>query len=370
MRCTTRKARSSLSIRSASATRRRSATKTSFRLFTAEKFDADAWADLFARRGAKFAGPVAVHHDNFAMWDSQVTPLQRGEDGPEPRHHGRAGKGHPAAGLKFITTFHHGFAWRYYEPSFAFDGADPATPSSTPRPTSRATARRQAYLDQWLAMVNEVVGKYQPDMIWFDFELVKVIPPEYQRKMFADYYNWAADHRTDSAVAHKFREIHKYTGILDFERGREDRLAPYPWLTDTAMAEWFNQKSAPYRSVDNLVDVLIDIVSKNGCMLLDVSPAADGTIPAKARETLLGIGDWLKINGEAIYGRGRGWSTARGRPARREADSASTTTCLSLRRTFVSPPRPAHCTRSPSPGPPTASCWSARWPPTPELSPP
>ena len=77
---------------------------------------------------------------------------------------------------------------------------------------------------------------------------------------------------------------------------------PYPWLTDTVLADWFNNKATPYRSLDYMVQLLVDIVSKNGCMLLDVSPAADGTIPDQARNMLLGMGDWLAINGEAIYG--------------------------------------------------------------------
>ena len=119
--------------------------------------------------------------------------------------------------------------------------------------------------------------------------------------MFANYYNWAAAHGKSSAVAQKDRNIHQYTSVLDFERGREDRLVPYAWLTDTALADWFNQKSTPYRSTDYFIDLLADIVSKNGCMLLDVSPAADGAIPYQARKTLLEMGDWLKLNGEAIY---------------------------------------------------------------------
>ena len=274
-------------------------------LFKAEKFDAEQWARLFAASGAKFAGPVVIHHDNFAMWDSALTEWDSMDKGPKRDITGELEKAIRKHGMKFIATFHHGFSWRYFEPSYKYDGADPKYAGLYCQAHEPDAPPTQEFMEQWLGKVNEVVKKYQPDLIWFDFglgnEKRNCITPEYQQRMFADYYNWAARNNRQVGVAHKHRHIHAHTGILDFERGREDRLVPYSWLTDTSVGPWFCQKSIPYKSDDQLVDVLVDIVSKNGCMLLNVGPAADGTIPLEAQQLLLGIGRWLKVNGKAIY---------------------------------------------------------------------
>ncbi|MHC4204702.1 MAG: alpha-L-fucosidase [Planctomycetota bacterium] len=279
--------------------------KDMVRMFAAEKFDAEAWAELFAAAGAKFAGPVAIHHDNYAMWDSKYTEWDSMDQKPGRDFTAELEKAIRKRGMKFIATFHHAFAWRYFEPSYKFDGADPKygglycqahEPGADPTPE---------FLDQWLGKVNEVVEKYEPDMTWFDFglgnEKRNCITEEYRLRMFADYYNWALRNNRQVGVAHKHHDIHEHTGILDFERGREDRLTPYPWLTDTSVGPWFHQKSHPFKTTNDLVDVLVDIVSKNGCMLLNVGPAADGTIPQEAQKLLLEIGAWLEVNGEAIY---------------------------------------------------------------------
>ena len=286
-------------------------------LFKAEKFDAEAWAALFAEAGAKFAGPVAIHHDNYAMWDSKYTEWDSMDQGPRRDFTAELEKAIRRRGLKYITTFHHAFSWRYFEPAYKFDADDGRHAGLYCEPHEPGTPPSKAFLDKWLGMVNEAVRKYEPDLIWFDFGLSSVITPEYQQRMFADYYNWAARNGIAVGVAHKHRDIHAHTGILDFERGREDRLTPYPWLTDTSVGPWFHQKSHEYKSVDDLVDVLVDIVSKNGCMLLNVGPAADGTIPADAQRLLRGIGAWLKVNGEAIYDT-RPWLTFGEGPTRME----------------------------------------------------
>ncbi len=270
-------------------------------LFKAEKFDADQWADIFAASGAKFAGPVAIHHDNFAMWDSKVNPWNSMDKGPGRDITGQLEKAIKARGMKFITTFHHAYAWGYYRYSYNYDAADEKNIELYGEVHKEGEKPTQRYLDAWLGMVNEVVTKYEPDLIWFDFGLRKCITPEYRKKMFADYYNWAAAKGKQVGIAHKHWDIHKHTGIIDFERGRLDKKTDYAWLTDTAVGPWFHVKNADYKSVNQLVDVLVDIVSKNGCMLLNVDPKMDGTIPEESKQRLLGLGQWLKVNGQAIY---------------------------------------------------------------------
>ncbi len=272
-------------------------------LFKAKKFDADAWAALFAEAGARFAGPVAIHHDNFAMWDSAYTEWDSMDKGPKRDITGELERAIRKRGMKFIATFHHAFSWRYFEPAYPFDGADPNYAGLYCQAHEPDAPPTREFMELWLAKVNEVVTKYEPDLMWFDFGLGarNCLTLQYRQRMFADYYNWAAKKGIEVGVAHKHHDIHQHTGILDFERGREDRLTPYCWLTDTSVGPWFHQKSSPFKTAGELVDVLVDIISKNGCMLLNVGPQADGTIPEQGKQILRGIGAWLKINGEAIY---------------------------------------------------------------------
>lgn len=271
------------------------------KLFKGEEFNAEEWADIFAGSGAKFAGPVAIHHDNYAMWDSEVTPWNSMDQSPGTDFTGELAKAVKAKGMMYITTFHHSFTWDYFNMAYEFDAAGGADKALYCEPHGELDPPTKEYLDDWLAMVNEVVTKYEPDMIWFDFGLGKLIPDEYQLKMFADYYNWAAAKNRNAVVFHKHEKIQRYTGVLDFERGRAGKQTRYPWLTDTSLGPWFQDPSREYYTTDQLVDILVDIISKNGCMLLNVGPNADGSIPEEAKTILTEIGAWLAVNGEGVF---------------------------------------------------------------------
>ena len=275
-------------------------------LFNPDKFDANEWADLFAASGARFAGPVAIHADNYAMWDSAFTRWDSMDTTPKRDFVGELEKTIKARGMKFITTFHHAFTWHYHSLAHEFDAADGKNDDLYGPRRVKGQGPPESFLKSWLDKVNEVVNKYEPDLIWFDKGLQYFIPSQWQQTMFADYYNWAESKGKKVGVAHKDGDIHKHTGIYDIERGRFKEISPDAWLADTAIGPWFHQPSikyekAKYKSVNQLVDILVDIVSKNGCLLLNIDPKADGSFPKQSKGVLLGIGKWLRVCGEAIY---------------------------------------------------------------------
>ena len=253
--------------------------------------------------GAKFAGPVAVHHDNFAMWDSAVTPWNAVKMGPHRDVTGELEKAIKRHGLKFITTFHHGFAWRYFEPAFAFDGADPAIRAALHRGPQ---ARRAALEGVSRSMAGD--GQRGGGQISARHDLVRLRAHggDHARVPAADVRRLLQLGRREpprvgrGAQIPRDPAVHGHPRLRARPRGSPGAVS----LADRYRPGRLVQQQGHAVSIVGHHDrrLLVDIVSKNGCMLLDVSPAADGTIPDQARQILLGMGDWLKINGEAIYG--------------------------------------------------------------------
>ena len=284
-------------------------------LFTAERFDADAWAELFEAAGARYVVPVAEHHDGFAMYDSALTPWNAARMGPRRDIVGELAQAVRRRDLAFGVSSHRAEHWWFFNGGMAFDSDvrdpsngglyHPATPYSgewrsldwVPRPDGK-------FLDNWLARCVELVDKYQPQVFWFDWWIEQTVFEPYRQKFAAHYYNRGQEWDHGVVINFKNQAYPVEAAVFDIERGKLDDIRPYTWQTDTSISykSWGYIENDSFRTVTSVVQDLVDIVSKNGNLLLNVGPKADGTIPEEAATVLRGVGKWLAVNGEAIYG--------------------------------------------------------------------
>jgi alpha-L-fucosidase len=157
--------------------------------------------------------------------------------------------------------------------------------------------------EQWLKHTHELIDQYQPELIWFDWTVGKYPFQSTFYQFLAYYYNNAIDWKKEVVVNTKLGYGDNIQ-VLDIERGKSDRIRKFPWQTDTSIGKksWSYCTNEVNKTPDQIIDDLVDIVSKNGNLLLNIGPKADGTITPEQQYVLSEIGKWLKVNGEAIYG--------------------------------------------------------------------
>jgi len=275
-------------------------------MFKAEKFNADQWATLFKKSGAKYVVPVAEHHDGFPMYASDLTEWCASKMGPKRDVVGELAVAIRKQGLHFGASSLRAEHWWFYNGGMTFDSdvRDPRYASFYGPAQPDKTQPDQAYLDNWLARSSEIVDKYHPEIVWFDWWIEQPVFQPYLQKFAAFYYNRAAEWKSTVAINYKNKAFPESAAVLDIERGQLDMLRPIFWQTDTSVGEksWGYIKNEKFRTPESLLDELVDIVSKNGCLLLNIGPRSDGTIPDEVQTILLSMGKWLDANGEAIYG--------------------------------------------------------------------
>ncbi|MBC7234821.1 MAG: alpha-L-fucosidase [Chloroflexi bacterium] len=275
-------------------------------MFKAERFDPDEWAGLFRQAGAKFVVPVAEHHDGFAMYDCSFSRWNAREMGPKRDVIGELADAVRRQWLILGLSSHRAEHWWFMDGGMQFpsDVQDPRYADFYGPAQPRGTQPHEAYLDDWLARTCELVDKYQPQLVWFDWWIEEPAFEPYLRRFAAYYYNRGAQWGRGVVINYKHNAFPAQAAVYDIERGQlTDIRIPF-WQTDTSISKnsWGYVEDQDYKTATDIVHDLCDIVSKNGALLLNIGPRADGTIPEPEVEILRAIGRWLALNGEAIYG--------------------------------------------------------------------
>lgn len=289
-------------------------------MFTASNWNPDAWAELFKKSGAKFVLPTAEHHENFALWDSQATPFNAVNMGPHRDLIGDLAKAVRKQGLKFGVSNHGIENFQFINPpaemakKMKAEHADLYDPKWADfyNVADRSDAACERFLTNWFARNVELIDKYRPDMLWFDNGVDQRYLDPLKLRVAAYYYNRASEWGKEVSISTKKaayapnnNNTETIGSILDFEKiGTRSPMGirTGEWQVDQPIGStWGYTSNEKFSGPGAVVNALVDTVSKNGTLLLNLSPKADGTFPPEITSTLLEVGKWLGVNGEAIY---------------------------------------------------------------------
>jgi alpha-L-fucosidase len=305
-------------------------------LWKAEKFDPEGLMALYVKAGARYFVAQATHHDHFFNYPSKLNRFNSMQVGPGKDICGLWKKAAEKHGLPFGLSEHlaASFSWwrvnkwcdtygpyagvpydgndpRYRD--FYFDNYEHVTDDRTNTQARPWLTGNKKYHDYWLAAIREVIDLYQPDLLYSDSGIpfgesgvTQPGDPVYRNglEIIAHLYNTSiAKHGANCAVyTQKDRrpEIHT-VGVLDVEKSQLPGISPHPWQTDTCIGNWFYDVRQKFKQPGHIIEMLVDIVSKNGTMLLNVLQRPDGTLDEEALYIVQELAGWFAVCGEGIY---------------------------------------------------------------------
>jgi len=287
-------------------------------LWKAEKWDPDRLMRLYQQAGAKYFCMIAMHHDNFDCWNSKYQPKWNSLNmGPKRDIAGEwqhAARNH---GLRFGMTEHLAASWWFYSANkgsdtngpFAgvpYDGNDPQFAdlywSGNEHPSFHyyGTDVPLTYKLNWFNRISDMIDRYHPDLLYSDSPLP--YPNEVGRKLLAHYYNDnLRQHDGKLEAVYNCKEESQGRWVQDLERGVKDGIDPHSWQTDTCVGNWYYKTGGKYKSATMVLQMLADIVSKNGNLLLNFPLRPDGTLDEQEENILADLATWMKVDGEAVF---------------------------------------------------------------------
>ncbi len=285
-------------------------------LWKAEKWDPDRLIALYKKAGARYFVSMGSHHDNFYLWNSKLHKWNAVNMGPKRDVVGDWQKAAKKNGLYFGVSEHLGASFTWFQDSHKsdktgpqagvpYDGADPQYQDLyhfPAEPNDKAWySTNPRWQQQWFDRIRELVDMYHPDLLYTDGGVP--FGNEVGRSLIAHFYNAdARQHGGKPAVVYTCKQESKGMWIDDLERGVMPGIRPTPWQTDTSIGDWYYNKNWKYRGADWVIHMLVDIVSKNGNLLINVVQRPDGSLDPEAEQILAQMADWIAINGEGIYG--------------------------------------------------------------------
>lgn len=290
--------------------------------FTAPEFDAQKWIELIKKSGAKFVMPVGEHHDGYKMYDSRLTRWTTVKQAMKRDILGELKKECEKQDIIFATSSHRaehfwfvngartiGFDNQALDPQYE-DLYGPCVNVNkrnnliTLLFQERGIEPTQEWMQEWLVHSVELIDKYKPATLFFDWWIMHHAFRPYLKKFLAYYYNKSTEWGTEVCVQYKSDAFMYNVGIFDRERGQLEGVSPHIWQSETSTAynSWSYCTTNKYKSAGDIARVMADVISKNGNFVLNIGPKADGTICAEEERILEELGKWTSDNKDAIWG--------------------------------------------------------------------
>jgi alpha-L-fucosidase len=285
-------------------------------LWKAERWDPEKLMALYKKAGARYFVSMGTHHDNFFLWDSKIHRWNAVKMGPMKDVVGLWQQAAKKEGLRFGVSEHLGASYTWFQVSrgadktgpmkgVKYDGANPDFEDlyhPAARPGDNAWLTTDSLNQQnWLASITELIEMYHPDLLYSDSELPF---GEVGRTMLSYYYNEdiIKNNGKLEAVYTCKHLVSEGRWVRDFERGAMDSISADPWQTDTSIGDWYYRTGQKYMTGTEVIQMLVDIVSKNGNLLLNVVQTPEGDLEQDVMDILNDIAAWTPVNGEGIYG--------------------------------------------------------------------